>query len=69
MESRNCQTTGSGVTATPGAPAPPEGPRVLGTPARSKEKINDAVQAVVGSVDFFDTLQEIFVFFGSSLNR
>jgi len=30
--------TGSGVTATPGAPAPPEGPRVLGAPARDKEK-------------------------------
>jgi len=29
----------SGVTATPGAPAPPEGPRVLGAPARGKEKI------------------------------
>jgi len=29
----------SGVTATPGAPAPPEGPRVLGVPARGKEKI------------------------------
>jgi len=31
--------------------------------------INGAVQAVVGYVDFFDTLQEIFVFFGCSLNR
>jgi len=29
----------SGVTATPGAPAPPEGPRVLRAPARGKEKI------------------------------
>jgi len=29
----------SGVTAPPGVPAPPEGPRVLGAPAQGKEKI------------------------------
>jgi len=29
----------SGVTATPGAPAPPEGPRVLGAPPGVRKKI------------------------------
>jgi len=35
---RGREVEASGVTATPGAPAPPEGPRVLGAPPGARKK-------------------------------